>query len=79
VLLGASATLLGKFLLAHLQILSKIAGIGIIFLGLYFVGLLKLFKIKFLHYDKRFQLQRKSIGIGWSFLAGMAFSFGWCP
>jgi cytochrome c-type biogenesis protein len=79
VLLGASATLVGKFLLVHLQILSKIAGIAIIFLGLYFVGLLKLFKIKFLHYEKRFQFQKKSIGVGWSFLAGMAFSFGWTP
>ena len=79
VLLGASATLIGKFLLSHLQILSKIAGIAIIFLGLYFAGLFKLFRIKFLHFDKRFQFQKKSIGLGWSFLAGMAFSFGWTP
>lgn len=78
-LLGATATFIGQFLLTYLQILSKIAGIAIILLGLYFVGLLKLFKIKFLHHEKRFQLQKKSIGIGWSFLAGMAFSFGWTP
>lgn len=79
VLLGASATFIGKFLLSHIQILSKIAGIAIILLGLYFAGLFKLFKIKILHYDKRFQFQKKSIGLGWSFLAGMAFSFGWTP
>jgi len=79
VLLGASATLIGKFLLVHLHLLSKIAGISIIVLGLYFAGLFKFFKIKFLHYDKRFQFQKKSIGFGWSFLAGMAFSFGWTP
>ena len=76
VLLGASATFIGKFLLAHLQILSKVAGIAIILMGLYFAGLFKLFKINFLHFDKRFQFQKKSIGLGWSFLAGMAFSFG---
>ena len=34
VLLGASATFIGKFLLAHLQILSKFAGIAIILMGL---------------------------------------------
>ncbi len=79
VLLGASATFIGKFLLAHLQILSKFAGIAIILMGLYFAGLFKLFKIKFLHFDRRFQFQKKSIGLGWSFLAGMAFSFGWTP
>jgi len=78
VFLGASATLIGRFLLSHLQILSKIAGIAIIVLGLYFSGLFKLFKIKFLYCDKRFQFQKK-IGLGWSFLAGMAFSFGWTP
>ena len=79
VLLGASATLIGKFLLAHLQILSKIAGLAIILLGLYFVGLIKLFTIKFFHTEKRFHFHKKYLGLGWSFLAGMAFSFGWTP
>ena len=79
VLLGASATLIGHFLLTHLQVLSKIAGVAIILLGLYFAGLFKLFTIKFLHSEKRFHFQKKSIGFGWSFLAGMAFSFGWTP
>jgi len=76
VILGASATLVGQFLLAHLHILSKIAGVVIVILGLHIAGL---FKIKFLYYEKRIQLNTKSTGIVWSFLAGVAFSFGWTP
>ncbi|MFH0811781.1 MAG: cytochrome c biogenesis protein CcdA [Pseudomonadota bacterium] len=76
ILLGASATIVGQFLLAHLQILSKIAGIVIIVLGLHIAGL---FKIKYLYYEKRLQLKKRCSGIGWSFLAGIAFAFGWTP
>ena len=76
VILGASATIVGQFLLTHLHTLSKIAGIIIVVLGLHITGL---FRIKFLYFEKRLQLKRNSIGIGWSFLAGVAFSFGWTP
>lgn len=76
VLLGAGASFVGKFLLAQLAVLSRIAGIFIIILGLHISGL---FRIKFLYYEKRFHLNRKPVGIGWSFLAGMAFAFGWTP
>lgn len=76
VLLGAGASFLGKFLIAQLEVLSRIAGIVIVILGLHISGL---FRIKFLYYEKRFHLNRKPVGVGWSFLAGMAFAFGWTP
>ncbi len=76
VLLGASATFLGQFLLSHLHIISKIAGALIIVLGLHITGILK---IKYLYYEKRIHLKKKPVGVIWSFLAGMAFAFGWTP
>lgn len=76
VLLGASATYVGQFLLSHLHIISKIAGALIIVLGLHITGI---FKIKYLYYEKRIHLAKKPVGIIWSFLAGMAFAFGWTP
>jgi len=76
IILGASASMLGQFFLVHLHILGKIAGIIIILLGLHIAGL---FRIKYLYYEKRVQLQKKPVGIGWSFIAGSAFAFGWTP
>ncbi|MBN2466926.1 MAG: sulfite exporter TauE/SafE family protein [Deltaproteobacteria bacterium] len=76
VLLGASASFAGQFLLAHLRILNRIAGLIIIILGLNIAGF---FKFRFIYYEKRFRFKKKSVGIGWSFLAGIAFAFGWTP
>ncbi|MCQ9208586.1 MAG: cytochrome c biogenesis protein CcdA, partial [Omnitrophica bacterium] len=39
--LGASASLVGKFLSLHLEIFAKIAGILIVILGLHLLGVLK--------------------------------------
>jgi cytochrome c-type biogenesis protein len=76
VLLGASATFVGQFLLSHLHIINKIAGALIVILGLHITGLLK---IKYLYYEKRIHVDKKPVGIIWSFVAGMAFAFGWTP
>jgi cytochrome c-type biogenesis protein len=74
--LGASATVLGKYLLLKLSLLSKIAGIVIIILGLHIAGV---FKIGFLNYEKRFHFGRKPAGSLGPFLIGLAFAFGWTP
>ena len=76
VLLGASATVAGQFLLSKLTIISKIAGVLIIIFGLHTIGL---FRLKFLYYEKRFQAQQKSVGLLGSFVIGLAFAFGWTP
>jgi len=73
--LGASATLVGQFLLSKMDIFAKVAGVIIVIFGLHTAGL---FKIRFLNYEKRFQA-RKKIGPLGSFLVGLAFAFGWTP
>lgn len=75
--LGASATLVGKFLTTHLKILTKVAGIVIIILGLHLVGILK---FGFLDYEKRLKIKHfPSSGLFSPFLMGLAFAFGWTP
>lgn len=74
--LGASATVLGKFLLSKLSLLSKIAGIVIIIFGLHIAGV---FKLNFLNYEKRFHVGQKPSGLLGPFLIGLAFAFGWTP
>jgi cytochrome c-type biogenesis protein len=76
VLLGASATALGQLLLAHMPLLSKIAGVLIIGFGLHAMGL---FKLSWLYREKRVQISRKPVGLFGSVLVGMAFAFGWTP
>jgi cytochrome c-type biogenesis protein len=76
VILGASATLLGRFLVAKIGILSKVAGVLIVILGLHMMGV---FRIGFLNYEKRFQTGGRQVKLLSSFLAGIAFAFGWTP
>ncbi len=73
--LGASATFVGQFLQSKQYLLTKVAGIIIVILGLHTAGL---FKIRFLNYERRFHF-KKRIGPLGSFLVGLAFAFGWTP
>lgn len=76
ILMGASATFAGNFLLEKLSILTKVAGAVIIIFGLHFVGI---FRIKYLNYEKRINIQSNKLGLFGIFLAGTAFAFGWTP
>ncbi len=76
VAMGASATFLGKFLIAELEILRKVAGVLVIVLGLLVLGV---FRIGFLDQERRFHQKTKTFGPFGSFLVGMAFAFGWTP
>ncbi len=76
ILLGASATYLGKLLLTKLTLIRRIAGVVIIIFGFHLMGV---FKIKFLMYEKRFNSQQSKVGLFSVFLIGMAFAFGWSP
>jgi cytochrome c-type biogenesis protein len=76
VALGASATFLGRFLLARLTILSKIAGVIIVIFGLHMAGV---FRIRTLYAEKRFQGRFAVRGPVGAFLIGIAFAFGWTP
>jgi cytochrome c-type biogenesis protein len=76
VALGASASFIGRFLLAQLALLSKIAGVIIIIFGLHMAGV---FRIRALYSERRFQGQTSARGPIGAFLIGLAFAFGWTP
>jgi cytochrome c-type biogenesis protein len=76
ILLGASATYAGQFLQQNKILFNRIAGILIIVFGLHVAGL---FQIKFLNYEKRFDMNRKPVGMLSAFLVGLAFAAGWTP
>jgi cytochrome c-type biogenesis protein len=76
ILLGATATVVGKFLLTRLPILEKVAGTLLIILGLHMMGV---FRIPFLESDTRVHVNRKPAGPIGALFVGLAFAFGWTP
>ncbi len=75
-LLGATATALGR-VLNHYEIwLQRVGGVLIILFGLVCLGV---FTPSFMQQDKRVHLQDKPIGYLGSVLVGMAFAAGWTP
>ncbi len=76
VLLGATATGLGKFLLKNNDLFRYISGIIVIVFGLFHMGLIP---ISFLNYEKRIYYSGKRPGLISSMLMGISFSFGWTP
>ncbi|MEM7425937.1 MAG: cytochrome c biogenesis protein CcdA [Pseudomonadota bacterium] len=76
ILLGATASYLGQLVGQYLDLLSKIAGVVIILLGLHFLGLLK---IGFLYKEARFEGPSKPLGLVGAYVVGLAFAFGWTP
>lgn len=74
--LGASASFVGKALAEHIGILTKVAGVIIILLGLHLTGILK---IGWLYKQKHITVQTTKVGYLKAFLIGLAFAFGWSP
>lgn len=74
--MGASASLLGSFILSNRQLLSRIGGVIVIVLGLSVLGVLK---IPSLYRERRLQLTRRPRGVLGAFPVGMAFGFAWTP
>lgn len=76
ILLGASATALGKIFLAKLGLLRQAAGLVIVLFGLHLTGLVR---IPFLQYEKKLEVRKKPLTWVGAFLVGAAFAFGWTP
>ena len=75
VILGASASLIGKAFLQNSEILRIIAGIIIIIFSLQLIGLIN---IPYLNLEKRFDA-KESRNILFPYIIGLAFGFGWTP
>ena len=73
--LGATASAFGQVLRAHFVLLSTLAGVVIIVMGLHFLGL---FRIAFLYREARPEVQ-KPVGVWGAYVMGLAFAFGWTP
>lgn len=76
ILLGASATALGRALNYYQVWLQRVGGALIILFGLLCLGV---FKVGLLNQERRLHLERKPIGYLGSALVGMAFGAGWTP
>jgi cytochrome c-type biogenesis protein len=76
VLLGASATALGRALNYYQVWLQRVGGVLIILFGLLCLGV---FKVGVLTQERRLHLERKPVGYLGSALVGMAFAAGWTP
>jgi cytochrome c-type biogenesis protein len=76
ILLGASATALGRALNYYQDWVTRIGGVLIIFFGLYLLGVIKL---GFMDQEQRLHLDRKPLGYLGSVGVGMAFGAGWTP
>src|SRR4051794_33993252 len=75
VLLGATASVLGQAIRQYVDVLSTIAGLAIIAMGLHFLGL---FRIGFLYREARLSVD-KSVDVWGAYMMGLAFAFGWTP
>lgn len=76
ILLGASATALGRVLNYYQDWVARIGGVLIILFGLYTLGAIKL---DALTRERRVHLDRKPMGYLGSVLVGVAFGAGWTP
>jgi cytochrome c-type biogenesis protein len=76
VLMGISATFIGRFLSENIRWIEIFGGIIVIILGLHFAGI---FRLKFLDHEKRIHLQEKPLGFLGTVFVGMAFGAGWTP
>jgi cytochrome c-type biogenesis protein len=74
--LGASASVVGSFLLTRRTIFNIAAGVIIVIFGLHLTGLVR---IPFLYRSAGIQTSQSQRGSAGAFLLGFAFAFGWTP
>ena len=75
VALGAGASAIGAALRAYSSELAVVAGLGIVAMGLHFLGVTP---IAWLMREKRLAVA-KPVGLWGAYFMGLAFAFGWTP
>jgi cytochrome c-type biogenesis protein len=75
VLLGATASVIGRYVASYSGVLSIVGGVIIIVMGLHFLGV---FRIAFLNRQMRMDIDNEAGPVG-SYLMGLAFAIGWTP
>lgn len=76
IILGLSATFLGKFLIRNQRLLMQIGGILIIIFGLHLTGI---FEISYFYREKKFNLPNSLTGNLRAFIMGVVLAVGWTP
>jgi cytochrome c-type biogenesis protein len=77
VALGASASVVGSFLMANRKLFETVAGVVIMLLGFFMLGIVK---VPWLYREARFEMHKtRRFGSFAAPLMGMAFAFGWSP
>jgi len=74
--LGATATVLGRLLLAQRMWIARIGGALVILFGLYLLGV---FNIGVFARERRFHITDKPLGYLGTVVVGIAFGAGWTP
>ena len=75
-LLGATATVMGRALLVYRDVIARVGGALIIVFGLYLLGV---FNIGAFARERRFHIADKPVGYLGTVLVGIAFGAGWTP
>jgi cytochrome c-type biogenesis protein len=76
VALGASATVLGRVLLAYRVWITRVGGALVVLFGLYLLGVVR---VAAFDRERRVHLANKPVGYLGSVLVGVAFGAGWTP
>jgi cytochrome c-type biogenesis protein len=76
VVLGASFSAAGRFLLGHRDTIRRVGGVLIVVLGLYIAGV---FRLGFLGRTLQWQVREKPAGFLGSLAVGVTFAIGWTP
>jgi cytochrome c-type biogenesis protein len=74
--LGASATLLGRLLIAYRAWISRVGGVLVLVFGLYLLGV---FNLGALSRERRVHITDKPLGYLGTVIVGVAFGAGWTP
>ena len=76
VLMGATATSIGRAVFQYQRLIQWVGGVLIIFFGLYLLGV---FQFRFLQLERRIHLANRPAHAFGAFLVGLTFAAGWTP